>query len=277
MPDVYRFLVTPRWLALALVMALAAVTMVFLGRWQLHRYQYRSEVNARIDAAGQRAPLSLGEAMAAPVGGGVGAPPTAALTWSMVSVTGHYDPSHQVLARIRSLNDTVGFEVLTPLVLDDGTAVLVDRGWLPASADDVDAAPDVPAAPTGTVVVVGRVHAPESRAAAPEPFAGWLAVRRIDPATMTSAVPYPLYGGYITLQSQTPPADPAFSPIPPDHQNSALNAAYTFQWWLFALMTVVGFGYVAYRHVHPLPDDRAGHTGPPAPPAADEQIAPAVR
>ena len=34
-------------------------------------------------------------------------------------------------------------------------------------------------------------------------------------------MPYPLYGAYITLESQTPPADPAFVSIPPDHENAA--------------------------------------------------------
>ena len=47
----YRFLLTPRWLGgLALAIA-AAVVMVFLGIWQWHRYEERSAVNNRIDAA----------------------------------------------------------------------------------------------------------------------------------------------------------------------------------------------------------------------------------
>ena len=51
-----------------------------------------------------------------------------------VTVTGRYDPAHEILARVRTLHDNVGFEVITPLVLADGTAVLVDRGWIPAAA-----------------------------------------------------------------------------------------------------------------------------------------------
>jgi cytochrome oxidase assembly protein ShyY1 len=249
---VYRFLLTPRWLGLALLMTLASATMVGLGVWQLHRYQYRSEINARIDAATETPPRPLAEVLVAPGDGKVGSAPDAADAWSVVTATGHYDPAYEILARARTLDGTVGFEVVTPLVLPDGSAVLVDRGFLPAPAEGATVAPVVPPAPTGDVVVVGRVHAPESRAGAPEPFDGRLAVRRIDPLKIKESLPYPLYGGYLTLSSQTPPSDPAFAAIPADHENAALNAAYTVQWWLFALLTLVGYGYLAYRQAHPI-------------------------
>jgi cytochrome oxidase assembly protein ShyY1 len=253
LPGVYRFLLTPRWLALALVMVLVAVTMVFLGLWQLSRYHYRSDINTRIDAATAAAPEALADVLATPPAGGVGAAPTHEATWSLVTVTGHYDPAHEILARARTLDGDVGFEVVTPLVLADGTAVLVDRGWLPATGGATEA-PDTPEAPTGEVVVVGRVHAPESRSGAPEPFDDGLAVRRIDPAKIQEAVPYPLYGAYLTLESQNPPADPAFTAIPPDHENAAMNAGYVVQWWAFALLTLVGYGYLAYRNAHSAPE-----------------------
>lgn len=266
MPGVYRFLLTPRWLALALVMLLAAVAMVFLGLWQLSRYHYRSDNNARIDAATAAVPEALADVLAPPPPGGVGVAPGREKTWSMVTVTGHYDPEHEILARARTLDGAVGFEVVTPLVLADGTAVLVDRGWLPATGGATEA-PDAPAAPTGEVVVVGRVHAPESRSAAPEPFDDELAVRRIDPAKIKEAVPYPLYGAYLTVESQNPPADPAFAPIPPDHENSAMNAGYVIQWWAFALLTLAGYGYLAYRNAHPVPA-ATGHSPTDGEPAS---------
>ena len=96
----YRFLRSPRWIGLGLLMTLAAATMVGLGLWQLARYHYRSDINARIDAAGSRSPVALGEALAAPVRAGTaGAPPSADTAWTRVSVTGRYDPSHEILAR----------------------------------------------------------------------------------------------------------------------------------------------------------------------------------
>lgn len=249
----YRFLLSSRWAALALIMTLAAATMVGLGLWQLSRYHDRSELNARIDAAAQAPPQPLTQVLQAPAGVPVGPAPSAEDTWSAVSATGHYDVAYEIVVRSRTLNSTPGFEVITPLVLADGTAILVDRGFLPGTTASAAELPTVPAPPSGEVVVVGQVRAAESRASVPEPVGGRLAVRRIDPAKISEVLPYPLYGGYLTLASQTPPATGELTPVPPDRQNSALNAGYTVQWWAFAALTLFGFGYLAYRHAHPAP------------------------
>jgi cytochrome oxidase assembly protein ShyY1 len=248
---VYRFLLTPRWIALALVMTLAAATMVGLGLWQLSRYHLRSEINARIDAAAQAPPQPLAQVLQAPADSGVGPAPSQEDSWSVVAATGRYDVAHEIVARARTFDGTAGFEIITPLVLADGTAILVDRGFLAATSGVATEIPAVPAAPNGEVVVVGRVHAPESRATAPELLGDRLVVRRIDPFKIAEAVPYPLYGGYLTLASQTPPATAELTPLPPDRQNPALNAGYTVQWWAFAALTLFGFGYLAYRQAHP--------------------------
>jgi len=250
LPVVYRFLWSARWIGLGLLMTLAAATMVGLGLWQLSRYHYRSDINARIDAASSQPPQPLGDVLAPPAGGRVGPAPATAHTWSLVTATGRYDQAHEILARVRTLNDTVGFEIVTPLVLADGSAILVDRGWVPAAQGGAAVAPQVPPAPTGDVTVVGRVHAPESRSGPAEPFDGRLAVRRIAPAPLAASVPYPLYGAYLTLEQQTPTADPSFLTIPPDHENAAMNAGYVIQWWAFALLTLGGYGYLVWREAH---------------------------
>src|SRR5439155_24025443 len=127
-------------------------------------------------------------------------------------------------------------------------AVLVGRGFLPAPPGGARAEPDVPAAPTGPVTVLGRVRRPESAADAPRTAPdGRPQVRRIAPGRIAGAVPYPLYGGYVTLDSQTPPADRRFVAIPPDHENALQNAGYVVQWWAFAALTLFGYAYLAWR------------------------------
>lgn len=243
----YRFLLTPRWMGLAALMAALAAVMVGLGLWQLDRYQHRSEINARIDAAATAVPTPLGEVLRPPPPGGVGPPPEEEIAWAKVTVTGRYDPAHEILARARTVNNRVGFEIITPLVLADGTAVLIDRGWLPPAGVNAATPPQVPPAPTGEVTVVGRLHAPESRASAPEPFGDRLSVRRVAPAMLAAELPYPLFGAYVTLEEQTPPADAAFVPISPDHQNAWMNAGYVVQWWAFAALTLTGYVFLAIR------------------------------
>lgn len=247
----YRFLLTPRWVALALVMALAAATMVWLGLWQLSRYHHRSDINARIDAAALADPLPLAQVLTPPSATGAGPAPAAEDTWSVVSATGRYDVAHEIVVRTRTLDGSPGFEIVTPLVLADGSAVLVDRGFLPSPSGPALQLPVTPVPPAGEVTVVGRVHAPESRAAAPELLDERLTVRRIDPAKIAEVLPYPVFGGYLTLTSQTPAASDELTPLPPGRQNAILNAGYTVQWWAFAVLTLVGFGYLAYRHAHP--------------------------
>src|SRR6185436_14218932 len=68
LPVVYRFLWSPRWIGLGLLMTLAAATMVGLGLWQLARYHYRSDINTRIDAASANPPQPLASVLAPPAG-----------------------------------------------------------------------------------------------------------------------------------------------------------------------------------------------------------------
>jgi cytochrome oxidase assembly protein ShyY1 len=240
---VYRFLATPRWLGLAALALLLATVMVGLGDWQLHRYQARAAINARIDAGASGPAVPITQVLPTPGGTGahVGPPPPATSEWTRVQVTGRYDQSHETLARGRTVQGGVGFEVLTPLVLADGSAVLVDRGWLVSPPGGALVTPDVPAPPAGEVTVTGPIRRPESGADKPVRHS----VRRISPARL--GLPYPVYGGYVVLDEQTPPVDAGFTAVPPTHENSWQNAGYTVQWWAFAALTIFGYGYLARR------------------------------
>ncbi|HEY2673954.1 MAG TPA: SURF1 family protein [Rugosimonospora sp.] len=249
--DVYRFLTTPRWIAFAALMVVLAVIMVGLGFWQLDRYHERADSNNRVDTASAAAPVPATKVMA------VGKAPTNDAAWTRVTVTGRYDPGHEIIARERTLNSQVGFEILDPLRLANGAAVLVDRGWLaPAPSGAALTLPAVPPAPTGEVTVTGLVHLPESKAETAIRTDGKLTVRRISPEKLAGAVPYPLLGGYVTLDSQKPTANsPSFGAIPVDHQDSTMNAGYVVQWWCFALIALIGFCWAAYREAHPRVSD----------------------
>jgi cytochrome oxidase assembly protein ShyY1 len=245
MPSGRHFLLTPRWLGYFALTVAAAVVMALLGTWQFHRYEQRSAINARIDAAATSEPVSIESVLSPPTGaaGTAGPPPADDKTWLRVSLTGRYDPANEVLVRLRTVEGRVGFEVLTPLVLADGAAVLVDRGWIPPQPQSPTLPAAVPAPPAGTVTVVGRVHAPESRAGGVERVDGRLQARRISPAALAGPMPYPIYGAYVTEE----PARDGFVTIEPRRENAWQNGGYTIQWWLLAALTFVGFGYLARR------------------------------
>ncbi|MER5335950.1 SURF1 family protein [Micromonospora sp. NPDC002717] len=264
---VYRFLLTPRWLGILALTLVAAAVMVLLGNWQLDRYHGRTAINERIDAGLRMDPVPLRDVLPAPTGGSgtAGPAPAEERSWTKVTVTGRYDSANVVLVRGRAVERTVGFEVLTPLVLADGTAVLVDRGWIPpAPGGDATVQPNVPPAPTGEVTVTGRVHLSESGSVGVTRRDGKLETRRIAVPRLAQELPYPVHGAYLLLDEQTPAADPTFKDVPVGHTNNWQNFGYVVQWWIFAAMTLFGYGWVARREARRLagvgqerPTDRA--------------------
>jgi cytochrome oxidase assembly protein ShyY1 len=270
---VYRFLLTPRWLAAAALALTAAAVMVLLGDWQLHRYHERSAINHRIDAADSVRAVPMTSLLARPTATArAGTAPGKNVAWTKISVSGRYDPAHEIQARARTVNGDVGFEIVTPLILNDGTAVLIDRGWIPAPPGGAVAAPTVPPAPGGQVSVVGQVHLSESR---PTPIAhrdGRLDTRRISVPRLAAELPYPVYGAYVLLTAQTPAGDPAFTEIPIDHEDSWQNAGYTVQWWLFAGMALFAFGWQARREASSSSGSAASGAASSEPASSSESV-----
>ncbi|MGI5493007.1 SURF1 family cytochrome oxidase biogenesis protein [Microtetraspora malaysiensis] len=246
----YRFLLTRRWLGFHLLVLILIPTFFFLGKWQFGRYDERSAASERTTANLSSAPVSLDQLDS--VGGTV----PDAVKYRPVTVTGAYDPSHEMLVRRRPQNGRVGFYVVTPLVTPQG-AVLVNRGWVPAGAT-AESRPDVPAAPTGQVTVTGRLKPAETEdtTGIRNRTSGLPAgqVLLVNTADIGAALPYRLYGGFVELTGQQPAADPAPEPVPaPDlGGGGGLNLAYSVQWWLFIGVAVGGWFLLIRREARDL-------------------------
>lgn len=92
---------------------------VHLGQWQLHRAEWRQ---AEWDAFARGADRAVA----------LGSRGTASIPrFQRVRVSGRFDPTRQFLLDNRTQDDQAGYEVLTPLLLDSGRVLLVDRGWVP--------------------------------------------------------------------------------------------------------------------------------------------------
>jgi surfeit locus 1 family protein len=116
----------PRLLPTVLTAAAVAL-FAALGFWQLGRAAEKRALAADFAAGGPAIEWRL-------------LPPDAP-RYQRVALRGRYDPQHQFLLDNRSHESVAGVEVLTPLVLDDGSAVLVNRGWLPYGATRRDLPP----------------------------------------------------------------------------------------------------------------------------------------
>jgi cytochrome oxidase assembly protein ShyY1 len=243
---VYRFLLTRQWVVLTLVGLFLMPAMVELGLWQMHRHESEDASNSRIAHSLAAAPVPL-ERLTAP-----GARIPAADNFRSVTATGTYDAARQVVVRHRTSGDdsTIGYYLVTPLVLTDGRAVLVNRGWI-AAKDDVTHFPPVPATPKGTVRLTGRIRPDETTASTGIRDTTGLPPRQvmlINGAKLAGSVPEPLVGGYLELTgtSPRPPAgQPQTVPAPtPGQTNGGYNPphlAYAWQWWLFVAMVPAGW------------------------------------
>lgn len=232
-----------RWIATALAVLLLAGVCVQLGRWQLHRLDERQARNdvTRSNLAAPPAPIDQIVGPDGVVGD--------QHSWRKAVVTGRYDASKQIVLRYRNVKDRPGFEIVTPLVLADGKAVLVDRGFLPRQGGEL-APGHIPAVPSGEVTVTGPLRRSErgGHTSGGTPDNG--TARLINGPEFAKALGLDLYDGYLTVDEQVPANDPAFGGFPGPEIDSGPHFFYALQWFFFALLAIGGLVYFSRQDVH---------------------------
>ncbi|MFG2747561.1 SURF1 family cytochrome oxidase biogenesis protein [Streptomyces xanthophaeus] len=234
----YRFVLTRQWVCLTLVALALIPAMIKLGFWQFHRHEHRVAQNELIETSLRAQPVPV-TGLTSP-----GHVVPRSDYWRTVTATGTYDSAHEVVVRMRtSDDDKVGFHVLTPLVLADGRAVLVNRGWVPGGGDP-RAYPAVPAPPAGEVTVTGRLKADETSGGSGIKDRKGLPDRQvmlINSTQQAESLGRPVLGGYLELTAPVP-QDGGPEPVgEPDHDSIGAHMAYAVQWWLFASAVPVGW------------------------------------
>ena len=135
-----RFRFRP-WLGLLTLVSL--VVLLGLGTWQVRRLVWKEDLIARAEA--QLAAPAARELQA-------DAGPDA-VDYRRFTLAGRYRHDAAVAFGVSAVDGEPGARLVTPLVLEDGRAILVDRGWLPERL----LPPAVPAGlePAGRVEVEG--------------------------------------------------------------------------------------------------------------------------
>ena len=121
---------------------------VTAGQWQHRRMEQKEALRTQFDAANAESPAALPADTA----------DWAAWRYRAVAADGTFDASRQMLIDNRIEEGRAGYHVVTPLLLADGRAVLVDRGWI--AAGETRAQLPVATPPAGNVTVHGRVNIP---------------------------------------------------------------------------------------------------------------------
>jgi surfeit locus 1 family protein len=250
---VYRFLLKPRWILSHLFVLACVVAFVNLGFWQLRRLDERRAYNSDVKAAEALPPAPLDDVL--PAGAGATADDVDTVQYRAVTVSGTYRPDQQVLVRNRSYDGSPGYWVLTPLVRDDGTAVVVNRGWVPYSYS-VDGPWTDFDPPTGTVSVAGMLRTPQVRASGglvsspKDPDTGVLrALSRVDVGRLQQQVGEPLVPAYVDLRTQDPAQDGTLPvPVPEPELSEGPHFGYAMQWFSFAILTCIVYPLLLRRH-----------------------------
>jgi cytochrome oxidase assembly protein ShyY1 len=249
---VYRFLLTPRWWGINVFVLLAIPFCVFMGSWQLSRFEDRMQdhraATERIDPADRAPARPLAELL----------PVDKETSGALATVTGRY--GKQLLVPNRELDGRNGFYVLTLLRTDDGKALPVVRGWLPGAAK----AGRVPAAPSGEVTVTGSLQASETPGSNGVPVQGGLPAGQtsaISAAALVNLVPDDLYDAWVTLDK----ADSGMKAVPATApQDTGLdlkafqNLGYTGEWFVFAGFVVFMWFRLVRREVEFIRDAQLG-------------------
>lgn len=233
----YRFALRPRWIVAHLLVLAVVVAFPQLGAWQLRRLDERRTANT-VNAARYQAPVTDVSNLLAAAG-----PDLSSLEYHRVRATGEFDPAHEVLLRGQVHDGAAGYHVLTPLVLADGRAVIVDRGWVPLGAEPPPVKQAPPPGGTTTVEGIVRPSRTRQRFGPTDPPGELQLISRVDLDRLGEQLPYELLPVYLEVVGPSSrripvPADP------PTFDDEGPHLLYAIQWFSFTLIVVVGYAFL---------------------------------
>jgi surfeit locus 1 family protein len=233
-----------RFVVVTLAASVACAVTARLGFWQLDRGAQKTALQAAIDARAALPPLVTID----------GDPPT--LHHRRVTLVGRWSAAHTVFLDNRQMDGRPGFFVVTPLVLGDGRAVVVQRGWVARDANERTRLSAIET-PSAEVRLEGRIAPPPARL---YDFAGGETGRirqNLDLPAFARETGLRLAAQMSVLQTGAPTA--ADAPLrrdwPVAGSGVAKHHGYAFQW--FGLSVLVAALYVWFQFIQPRRHRRA--------------------
>jgi cytochrome oxidase assembly protein ShyY1 len=253
---IVRLYFSRRWWWTTLLMLLIVAGTIRLGIWQLDRMrgQQISNEHARSNLAA--GPLDMNTI--------TDVSELESMEYRSVTARGTYDFEFQIALRNQYWGDPdgtaeYGYHLLTPLLLDNGQAVLVDRGWIPGKYDSSDSWMQFDEDPQATVQGILRVPLSEGEmgggVADPTAIPGESLIsiwNYIDIERLQSLIPYKLLPVYI---QKSPDGDALVLPYESspnvDMSDERVHLGYALQWFGYAALVFFGYPfYLRRQSVH---------------------------
>lgn len=225
------------------VAALAAtLTTARLGVWQLDRAAAKQALQQAIDERFAQPPLPA-ESLARQA-------EAAALQWHrQVRMRGVWMPQGTVFLENRQHAGRPGFVVVTPLQLPDGSAVVVQRGWMPRDFVDRTRVA-APALPDGEIEVDARIAPPPARLLEFEGAGSGTIRQNLDLDAFSREIGLPLRPlSLLQLEGAVPVSDGMVRDWPRPSSGVHKHHGYAFQW--FALSALLAGLYVWFQIIRP--------------------------
>ena len=204
--------------------------MVSLGQWQYNKGEYISNLQDKINERRLLPPVSMQELPHDPD----------EQVFRPVQVSGTFDTWHHFYFDNRIVNGLAGYDVYTPFRLEDGRAILVNRGWLrqgrtrqelpefdtESSRVSFKALLDRP--PSRDFMLADDVHGEVS----------WpMVLQYVDTEEMGKMLGYELMPMVLRLDKDAQHG--FYREIPALNLDSAKNTGYAFQWYAMSLALLV--------------------------------------
>jgi surfeit locus 1 family protein len=238
---VYLKQFTLKWIITTILVLLGSALCVRLGIWQLDRLASRRLFNAHYLKSAQSEPLKLA---------GYLQDNLLDMDYRPVTVFGVYDFSNNIVLRNQYRDGQSGYFLLTPLILADGSAVLIERGWIPSegnsSPKDWHKYDDSSPINISGIMRTGQTQSEVGGVPDPElsgdqtrlDFWNLVNLERI-----SKQVPYQLLPVFIQPNPSPAAITPPFPYQPVIEISEGSHFGYALQWFTFAFMLFFGYPF----------------------------------
>jgi surfeit locus 1 family protein len=228
-----RYYFSPKWLPTLATILLFPI-LIKLGIWQLHRAEYKRELQAEYDNRSSATPLHLNQLRG----------DNTRFNYFPIVVTGHFINDRSILLDNKMYQHHPGYQVLTPLLpTNGGPLLLINRGWVPFESTRQKLPVLSPV--KGEVTVRGQIFVPPAKTFSLGPnretiSPTWpLRVEQINLTELAKLTGRPLHSFVVLLAPNQPYGfGRDWSPV---EMKAYVHQGYAFQWFALAATLLIAF------------------------------------